>query len=131
MKPEVHSPNDVYLHLGTGPEVGLEPVTDTFWTDIDDRSDLMSGRLVTGLSTAGDWSVWEMHPKGDEIIIVTAGSCRFHLDDGVEVTTSVVTAPEYIVVPKGTWHTMDEIDAGHAVVITWGDGTTHRTRAAT
>ena len=128
MTPEIHSPNDVYLHLGAGPEVGLEPVTETFWADIDSRSDLMAGRLVTGISTAGDWSVWEMHPEGDEIIVVTSGSCRFFLDDDVDTASAVVTAPEYIVVPKGTWHTMDEIEPGQAIVITWGEGTTHRQR---
>ena len=39
-----------------------------------------------------------------------------------------VTAPEYLVVPTGSWHTMDVIEPGRAVIITWGEGTQHRPR---
>jgi quercetin dioxygenase-like cupin family protein len=127
-RPAVNDPAEVYVHLHTDAEVHLEPLTDDFWPSISERTDLHTGRLVTGIGTAGDWTVWEMHPEGDELIIVTEGSCRFHLDDGSEVTEHVVTAPQFVLVPKGVWHTMDEIDAGRAVVVTWGAGTQHRPR---
>ena len=80
------------------------------------------------MATDGDWAVWEMHPQGDEVILVTHGVSRFHLDDGRETTEHIVTAPEYIVVPTGVWHTMDVVEPGRAVVITWGEGTEHRPR---
>jgi mannose-6-phosphate isomerase-like protein (cupin superfamily) len=131
-EPEIHDPSETYAFLHRGADVHVEPVTPAFWAEIGGRTDLMEGRLITGMGTDGDWSVWEMHPEGDEVILITSGSCRFHLDDGRDgpdsVTEHIVTAPEYIVVPKGVWHTMDEVDAGRAVVITWGAGTQHRPR---
>ena len=69
-----------------------------------------------------------MHPAGDELILVTEGEVRFHLDDGVDVAELVVAAPEYVVVPTGTWHTADALGSARLVVITWGEGTTHRPR---
>jgi mannose-6-phosphate isomerase-like protein (cupin superfamily) len=133
-EPMIHDPSEVYLHLGIGPEVGTEPVTPEFWPTIHERTDLQDGRLITGVSTVGNWPTWEMHPNGDEVIVVTEGSCKFTLDDDRDeagngtITEHVVTAPEYIVVPAGHWHTLDEIVPGRALVITWGEGTRIRPR---
>jgi mannose-6-phosphate isomerase-like protein (cupin superfamily) len=126
--PHVHDPAEVYVHLHEGPEVTLEPLTESFWSDIGERTELHRGRLLTSFSIDDDWTVWEMHPTGDEIILVTEGTARFHLDDGDTVAAQLVAAPDYLVVPAGTWHTMDAIDPGRAVIITWGEGTTHRPR---
>ena len=126
--PAIHDPSEVYVHLHTDAGTHLEPNTPDFWPTIAERPDLSSGRLVTGIRTEADWTTWEMHPAGDELILVTEGSGRFHLDDGSEVSEHVVTAPEFIVVPAGVWHTLDVIEPGRAVVITWGDGTAHRPR---
>ena len=126
--PEIHDPSEVYLHLHTDAEVHLEPVTPEFWPQIGDRSDLQTGRLITGMATDSDWPTWEVHPAGDEVIILTAGVSRFHLDDGNDVTEHVVAAPRYLLMPKGVWHTMDVVEPGRAVVITWGEGTEMRPR---
>jgi quercetin dioxygenase-like cupin family protein len=128
MTPEAHDPSSTYVHLGTGPEVRLVPVTDEFWATIGERTDLHTGRLVTGATTDGDWTVWEMHPAGDELIVVTSGSVRFHLDDGGQVTTLTVAAPHYVVVPAGVWHTVDTLEPGAMLIVTWGEGTEHRPR---
>jgi mannose-6-phosphate isomerase-like protein (cupin superfamily) len=123
-----HDPATTYLHLGIGPDVTLLPVTDDFWSTLDERADLHTGRLVTGFVHEADWSVWERHPVGDELIVVTSGSVRFHLDDGASVTELTVSAPEYIVVPAGVWHTADAVGRAHLLVVTWGEGTEHRPR---
>ena len=123
-----HDPSLTYLHLGIGPEMQLLPVTDDFWSTIDDRTDLHTGRLVTGMANDTDWPVWEMHPVGDELVVVTSGSVRFHLDDGTSVSTLTVAAPEYIVVPAGMWHTADTLGPAQLLIVTWGEGTEHRPR---
>ena len=123
-----HDPSRTYLHLGTGPEIRLLPVTPDFWATIDERTDLHAGRLVTGMTNDADWTVWEMHPAGDELIVVTEGSVHFHLDDGTTVRELTVTAPEYVLVPAGTWHTADERGPARLLVVTWGEGTQHRPR---
>lgn len=118
-----------YVHLGTGPEVQLLEVTADFWTTLDDRAELHTGRLVTGFSMDADWEVWEMHPAGDELIIFTEGSAHVRLDDGQTVTEHDIAAPGYLVVPAGVWHTMDARGTARMIVITWGEGTTHRPRS--
>lgn len=123
-----HDPSTTYLHLGTGPDVDVIPVTDDFWATLDDRPELHTGRLVTGMTNDADWTVWEMHPTGDELIVVTSGAVRFHLDDGATISQLTVDAPHYIVVPAGTWHTADTLGAAHMLIVTWGEGTQHRPR---
>lgn len=123
-----HDPRSIFLHLGVGPETSLIEVTPDFWETIHDRTDLHTGRLVTAMDMAEDWGVWEMHPAGDELIVVTDGRVRFHLDDGRRTSALTVTAPEYIVVPSGTWHTADALGAARLLIVTWGEGTTHRPR---
>ena len=117
-----------YLHLGEGPEVRAIPVTDDFWPTIDQRADLQRGRLITSFAQDADWTVWEMHPEGDEVIVVLSGSVTFHLDDGTSTQSVVVAAPHCVVVPVGTWHTADVPEPGQILVITWGEGTQHRPR---
>jgi mannose-6-phosphate isomerase-like protein (cupin superfamily) len=117
-----------YLHLGTGPSVTPIPVTDDFWPTIDQRTELHRGRLVTSFEHDADWTVWEMHPEGDEVIVVQRGSVTFHLDNGTSTQSIAVAAPHSVVVPKGTWHTADVHEPGQILVITWGEGTCHRPR---
>ncbi|MDJ0771172.1 MAG: cupin domain-containing protein [Ilumatobacter sp.] len=126
--PAAHDPSATFLHLGTGPETSLVDVTPDFWETIGERTELHSGRLVTGMTMSSDWGVWEMHPAGDELIAVTSGTVHFHLDDGTTASEIAVSAPDYIVVPAGTWHTADARGEGRMLIVTWGEGTQHRPR---
>lgn len=40
----------------------------------------------------------------------------------------VVRAPEPVVMPAGTWHTMFVVESARVITITWGAGTRHRDR---
>ncbi len=115
-----------YLHLETGPVVEVVPVDEHFWTTIDQRTELHTGRLVMASEMADDWDVWEMHPGGDEIILVTDGAVRVHTNPGRSPV--IVEAPRLVVMPAGAWHTMDVIEPARVVTITWGAGTQHRPR---
>lgn len=123
-----HDLERTYVHLGAGPEVALIGVTPDFWETIGERTALQIGRLVTGLSMDSDWAVWEMHPAGDEVIVLTDGSAHVYIDGGGAVTEFDVTAPEFFVVPTGAWHTMDARGPARMIVVTWGEGTQHRSR---
>ena len=116
---------DTYLHLERGPRVGVIDVDENFWATIDDRTDLDDGRLVMAMPMTADWSNWEMHPEGDEVIVVTDGVVRVHTESNEPV---IVRAPELVVMPAGTWHTMDVIEPARVLTITWGAGTQHRAR---
>jgi mannose-6-phosphate isomerase-like protein (cupin superfamily) len=125
---DAHDPRATFVHLGTGPETALIDVTPDFWETIGARTELHTGRLVTAMDMAEDWGVWEMHPAGDELIVVVDGEVRFHLDDGATTSEVEVVAPEFIVVPTGTWHTADALGPARLLIVTWGEGTTHRPR---
>ncbi len=125
---EAHHPDRTFVHLAVGPDAALVDVAPDFWETIDQRTDLHSGRLVTGGIVDSDWTVWEMHPEGEELIAVTEGSVRFTLDDGGDVGTVTVSAPEYVVVPRGVWHTADALGPARLLIVTWGAGTQHRPR---
>lgn len=116
---------DTYLHLERGPGIGVIDVDENFWATIDERTDLDDGRLVMAMPMTADWTNWEMHPEGDEVILVTDGVVRVHTESNEPVT---VRAPELVVMPAGTWHTMDVIEPARVLTITWGAGTQHRPR---
>lgn len=123
-----HDPTDTYVHLDVGP--GATPITvdDSFWATIDERAELHSGRLVTGVRMVDDWTSWEMHPNGDELIAVTEGSVRVQVDHDGDTHDILVTAPEFVLMPAGAWHTMDAVEPARLLVVTWGEGTQHRPR---
>lgn len=125
---EIYDATSTYVHLDTGPDATPIPVDEQFWATINDRDDLARGRLVMASVVAADWTSWEMHPDGDEVIQVNDGVVRISIEvDGV-VSPTVVHAPNFVVMPAGRWHTMDVVEAARVVTITWGAGTQHRAR---
>lgn len=125
---EPHDLATTYIHLGVGPETSLLPVGDDFWSTLDSRPELHTGRLVSSMRHDADWAVWEMHPTGDELVVVIDGSVRFLLDDGTSVTELTLHARQFVMVPTGVWHTADALGEAHLMFVTWGEGTTHRPR---
>ena len=123
------------VHLGLGAAAVVEPAfTGTFewYRDYAGRhvDDGAEGRLVSMHSFDESWGVWEMHPKGAEVVICTAGTLTLVQElDGSEVRTTL-TAGDYAINAPGVWHTAD-IDSGSsasAIFITAGIGTEHRPR---
>lgn len=123
-----HDATSTYVHLAEGPDVSVIPVTDDFWATIHERTELHTGRLVMATTVDADWNIWEMHPDGDELIVVTEGRVRLHLDDGHAVSQVTVDAPQFVVMPAGTWHTADSLGPARLLIVTWGEGTEHRAR---
>jgi mannose-6-phosphate isomerase-like protein (cupin superfamily) len=81
--------------------------TPTVYEELDRRFDGFKGRtLVSSHSFDADWSTWEMHPAGDEIVCLLSGDVEMVLQrHGGEEVTRLREAGSYVVVPKGTWHT--------------------------
>lgn len=105
------------------------PVDATFWQRI------MSGQLgtfhneylVATNTFDKDWPNWEMHPVGDEIVVLLEGAVTFVLEiAGGEQQVSLTEQGAYVVVPKGTWHTAKSSTPTRMLFITPGEGTEHR-----
>lgn len=120
--------SQTYLHLGADRSAREVPLTDTFWQEIDSRDDLDEGRLVMQLDFTSDWPTWEVHPAGDEVVIVVRGHMRFYLEETGGVREVEVEAGQAVVVPRGVWHTADVVEPSTAVFLTPGEGTENRDR---
>jgi len=115
-------------------DVSIEPlpVDDTFWPR------LMSGKLgsfhneylVTTFGYDRDWPNWEMHPNGDEIVLLIDGRTTMILElDGRERQVALATSGSYVLVQRGTWHTARTSTPCRMLFITAGEGTQHRPAA--
>ena len=116
-----------YLALADGPGAKRIEVGPDFWATIDERTDL-SGRLVAIFPYDADWASWEIHPDGDEIVVLLSGAVDLVLDlPGGERTVELRDRGTAIV-PGGVWHTANVLAPSEALHITRGAGTTHRPR---
>ena len=120
------------LHLGLGARAVSEPeFTGMEWYAAyaeRNAADGPEGRLVSLYSFSENWTSWESHPMGDEVVICVAGEITLiqQLADG---TTSVtLRAGDYAINARGVWHTADVADHATALFITAGMGTEHRPR---
>jgi len=120
------------LHLGLGARAAAQPeFTGMEWyASYVERNaaDGNEGRLVSLYTFSENWTSWERHPVGDEVVICTAGEITLvqELPDGPYKTT--LRAGEYAINPRGVWHTADIADHATALFITAGVGTEHRPR---
>ena len=116
-----------YLALADGPGAKRIEVGPDFWATIDERTDL-SGRLVAIFPYDADWNSWEMHPDGDEIVVLLSGAVDLVLDVPGGHRTVELRDRGAAVVPRGVWHTANVLGPSEALHITRGAGTTHRPR---
>jgi oxalate decarboxylase/phosphoglucose isomerase-like protein (cupin superfamily) len=119
-----------YLRLRSDASVETLPVDDTFWPKImaGELGDFHNEFLVTMHSHDADWPNWEMHPNGDEIVCLISGAASFLLETPSGVNTvELKKSGDYVMVPKGTWHTAKISTLSTLIFLTPGEGTEHRT----
>ena len=126
--------SSTYLRI-RGADAGIEPLP----TGSDFWPRLMSGALgtfhneflVTTLSYDKPWPSWERHPNGDELVLLLEGRATFVLEsDGGERTVELAESGDYVLVPRGTWHTSRGRTACRLLFVTAGEGTEIRPTAA-
>jgi len=126
------------LHLATTclrlkPDCSIEklPVDAEFWPR------LMSGKLgsfhheylVTVTNLEKDCQQWEIHPNGDEIVVMLSGSVDFIVEtEQGEQTITVRDSGDFAFVPKGCWHTANVLSPRTMLFITAGEGTMGKPR---
>jgi mannose-6-phosphate isomerase-like protein (cupin superfamily) len=81
------------------------------------------GWLVGRFPYDATWTQEEVHPEGDEIVLLLSGEVDFVLDGGAPVR---LRAGSTLVVPRGRWHRAIVHQPGEALHITFGRGTEHR-----
>lgn len=123
------------VHLGLGATAEQLPVFDGSmqWYQrygAEHADDGAEGRLVCVHSFTSDWSTWEVHPNGDELVHVISGKLTLIQDIDGEHRVIVLAAGDAAVNPAGVWHTAKVAEPTTALFITAGLGTLHDAREA-
>ncbi len=89
--------------------------------------DFKGKRLISHYTFEQDWDSWESHPAGEEFVCLLSGQLDFVLEqDGGEEVVSLNTPGQYILVPRGVWHTAKVHISSSVLFITPGEGTQQR-----
>ncbi len=111
------------VHLADTARATIVPMAADFWHNMPPI--LGTGRMVARIAETADWTGWEMHPRGDELIVMLSGRIRFHCH-GCGVIEAA--AGEAVLIPAGVWHTADVLEPGEVICITEGGDSQHRPR---
>jgi len=121
-----------YFHLGPeGTAIPLE-VDESFWEKLSTGGFdyLGPGRLVSTYDFNADWPGWEQHPAGEEVVVLISGAMEFVLETENGERKIMLNQPgQFLLVPRGTWHTANVAQSAKTLFITPGEGTAHRPRS--
>lgn len=120
--------SETYLELRGDDSVKRTPLTSDFWPDLIAGRRRLEGRLVMGTDLSESMTHWEMHPAGDEVLLLLSGRVLAVLEDPAGDTdeTFPMEPGEAFVVPRGRWHRIEVVEPGQMVFITAGEGTEHK-----
>ncbi|MEZ5491207.1 MAG: cupin domain-containing protein [Gammaproteobacteria bacterium] len=90
-----------------------------------------SGLLVMQETSDANWSHWESHPAGHELVIVISGSGTFFQKLNGRIIEMPVRAGDVVINPPGVWHTADIRETLTAIYITPCPDTCHEPRVQT
>jgi len=124
------------IHLGPGGTAAIQPPFTAdqqamqWFADYDARhgDDGAEGWLVSCYRFTENWTGWEAHPAGEEVVICLEGSMTLIQEIGGEHVRTELAAGQYAVNPAGVWHTADVAAHAKALFITPGAGTEGRPR---
>ena len=123
-------PNLLETFVVVGPEFRAAEVavTSTIWEELDRRFDHFKRHLlVARFDFAADWPSWEVHPAGDEVVVLLSGRTDLILDRGGNHEVSTLTQPgSFVIVPKGVWHTARTTTPTSMLFVTPGQGTENK-----
>jgi len=130
---QLSPPNLTSTYLRLRPDATIEPLTvgEDFWQRIGSGAlgTFHDEYLVTLHRIDVDFPMWEMHPRGDEIICLLSGKMTITLEIDGHQTRHLLDEPgAFILVPKGAWHTATVHANVRALFITAGEDTEHRAR---
>ena len=121
-----------FIHLGLEATAVPQPPFNgmEFYPGYVDRhgGDGPEGRLVSLYTFTENWDVWEMHPRGAEVVVCTAGEMTLIQETEAGEQRVHLKTGDYAINAPGVWHTADVEGAATALFITAGEGTEHRAR---
>lgn len=125
---DIKNISSTFVIVGPEFDADLVDVSDDLWSEIDERfGDFSGSSLISSFSFDSDWPTWEMHPKGDEFVMLVAGEAEMilALPEG-DTSVRLIEPGSFVIVPKGTWHTAKIRTSTQMLFVTPGQGTENR-----
>jgi uncharacterized cupin superfamily protein len=117
-----------YLHFTENGNVDTFEA-DQFWQGLAEGRypQLDNGRVMTSYTFDANWPTWELHPEGDELVMLINGAVRLllELDGGVQ-TLHLNKPGDFALVPRNVWHTAHTEETTTMLFLTSGKNTEHR-----
>lgn len=80
--------------------------------------------LISSYAFDEDWPTWEVHPAGDEFVILVSGDADLVLArESGEETIRMTEPGTFVIVPRNTWHTARIRKTSIMMFVTPGEGT--------
>ena len=109
------------------PDMNIEPVevTPTLYQDLEKQYESFSRHALIACHEFNEpWPTWESHPAGDECVILLSGTVTLTLQVGDKHESHDLNVPgEYVIVPRGVWHTASAASDARMLFVTPGEGT--------
>ena len=118
--------SSTFVVMGPDQSATQVPVTPTVYQELDRRFGSFKGHSLVAMHTfESDWPTWEIHPKGDEIVVLVSGKAEFVLEK--QAGRIVLDKPgDFVIVPRGTWHTAKIAARTVLLFVTPGEGTENK-----
>lgn len=117
------------------PSLRLRPaeVTPSLYADLDSEyAGFRNHVLISSHEFSDDWSAWERHPAGDELVMILSGKATLVLKTSAgDESVSLDTPGSYVVIPRNTWHTAQVARHATMLFVTPGEGTENRESPST
>jgi hypothetical protein len=114
-----------YVQLLDDGAAACIPVDASFWGAIERRTELHAGRLVGLFEMHDSPDHREVHPNGDELLILMSGSLDVVLETREGEQRIPLRGRGACVVPRGVWHGQVVHAPSLLMFITPGAGTQH------
>ena len=124
-------PNSIdqqYLVLTPNQRAILEPADEKLYQRlVENYNDFHGHTLVSCYDFTADWDRWELHPAGDEVVILLSGQATMVIEHehGFE-QIELRHANDFCLIPPNCWHTAKIAHFAKLLFVTPGAGTRHR-----
>lgn len=117
-----------FVVMNSNFEAETVAVSDDLYPELDRKYGDFAGRMLISSHTFDEnWPTWEVHPKGDEFVILIAGDVDMVLASDDEDRTVRLSEPgSFVIVPRGVWHTAIVHKPTQMMFVTPGEGTENR-----
>lgn len=106
-------------------EAKTKTMSPTFYPELEAEFNGFAGHvLISQHHFAEDWPTWEVHPAGDEFVTLITGDITLVLwQDQQERALRLSTPSDFVIIPKGVWHTARVHSPTTMLFVTPGEGT--------